>query len=68
MAYLIPLDHTCLLRLVSTRISGVPIIFSANFLISLMALGARLLKPLLWKKRGLGLLDVRDHSATIYTC
>jgi len=45
--YLIPFDQTCLLRLVSTRTSGVPIIFSANFFISLIALGARLLNPLL---------------------
>lgn len=45
--YLIPFDQTCLLRLVSTRMSGVPIIFSANFFISLIALGARLLNPLL---------------------
>lgn len=46
-SYLIPFDQTCLLRLVSIRMSGVPIIFSANFFISLIALGARLLNPLL---------------------
>lgn len=36
----------CLLSLVSTRTSGVPIIFSANLRISLMARGALFLKPL----------------------
>ena len=49
--YLIPFDQTCLLRLVSIRMSGVPIIFSANFFISLIALGARLLNPLLKYKQ-----------------
>lgn len=48
--YLMPLDQTCLLSLVSTRTSGVPIIFSANFLISLMARGALLLKPTPWSR------------------
>lgn len=44
--HLIPFDQMNLLRRVSTRTSGVPICFSANFLISLMARGARFLKPL----------------------
>ena len=50
VTHLTPLDHKCLFRRVSTRTSGVPIIFSANFFISLMALGARLLKPLYLEK------------------
>ena len=42
----IPLDHTALLSFVSTRTSDVLICFSANFLMALMALGARFLNPL----------------------
>ena len=45
-SYLMPWDQMCLLSLVSTRTSGVPIIFSANLRISLMARGALRLKPL----------------------
>jgi len=48
--YLMPLDQTCLLSLVSTRTSGVPICFTANFLISVMARGALLLKPTPWSR------------------
>ena len=44
--HLIPCDHKCLLSRVSTLTSGVPIIFSANFRISLTALGALFLNPL----------------------
>lgn len=44
--YLTPWDQMCLLSLVSTRTSGVPIIFSANLRISLIARGALLLNPL----------------------
>ena len=43
---LTPWDHKCLFKRVSMRTSGVPICFSANFLISLTARGARRLKPL----------------------
>ncbi len=46
VAYLIPFAHTALLSFVSMRTSGVLICFSANFLIALMARGARFLKPL----------------------
>ena len=46
VVYLIPRDHICLFNPVSTRTSGVPIVFSANFRISLIARGARFLKPL----------------------
>ena len=49
-SYLTPCDQMCLLSLVSTRTSFVPICFSANFLISLMALGARYLKPMPWSR------------------
>lgn len=48
--YLMPLDQTCLLSLVSTRTSGVFICLMANFLISLMARGALLLKPTPWSR------------------
>ena len=44
--YLTPWDQICLLSLVSTRTSGVPIIFSANLRISLIARGALFLNPL----------------------
>jgi hypothetical protein len=44
--YLTPCDQICLFNLVSMRTSLVPICFSANFLISVIALGARRLKPL----------------------
>ena len=51
-SYLIPFDQRCLFSLVSTRTSGVPIIFSANLRISLMARGALFLKPLCrWESR-----------------
>merc|ERR1719474_2621510 len=43
-----PLDHTNLLRETSIRTSGVPIIDSANFLISRMALGALFLNCNPW--------------------
>ena len=42
---LTPWDQTCLFSLVSIRTSGVPIAFSANLRISLMARGARFLNP-----------------------
>lgn len=45
-SHLTPLLHTALLRRVSMRTSGVPISFTANLRISLMARGALLLKPL----------------------
>uniref|UniRef100_A0A8C5BS49 Uncharacterized protein n=1 Tax=Gadus morhua TaxID=8049 RepID=A0A8C5BS49_GADMO len=44
--HLTPLVHTALLRRVSTRTSGVPISFTANLRISLMARGALFLKLL----------------------
>merc|ERR1712150_112169 len=43
-----PCDQMCLLRRVSMRTSWVPICFSANFFSSLMARGARCLKPMPW--------------------
>ena len=46
ITYLTPLDHRCLLSLVSILTSGVPIIFSANCLTALIALGALFLNPL----------------------
>ena len=46
MTYLMPCDHRCLLRRMSILTSGVPIIFSANLRISLIARGALFLKPL----------------------
>merc|ERR550525_131181 len=46
--FLTPWDHKCLLRRVSILTSVVPICFSANFLTSLMARGARYLKPMPW--------------------
>ena len=48
--YLIPLAHTALFSLVSIRTSGVFICLYANFLMALMARGARLLNPLKKKK------------------
>lgn len=48
--YLMPFDHSCLLRRVSILTSGVPICFSANFLISLIARGARFLNPTPWRR------------------
>lgn len=45
-SHLTPLLHTALLRRVSIRTSGVPISFTANLRISLMARGALFLKPL----------------------
>lgn len=45
-SHLTPLLHTALLRRVSMRTSGVPISFTANLRISLMARGALFLKPL----------------------
>ena len=54
-----PFDQTCLFRLVSIRTSGVPIIFSANFLISFIALGARRLKPLREKAKVLRETEIR---------
>merc|ERR1719216_711581 len=51
--FLTPWDQMCLFNLVSILTSSVPICFSANFLISLMARGARYLNPipcnLLWR-------------------
>merc|ERR1719360_325745 len=51
--FLTPWLQRCLLSLVSTLTSLVPICFSANFLISLIARGARYLNPmpcnLLWR-------------------
>lgn len=48
--YLIPFDQINLFSLVSIRTSPVPICCVANFLISLTALGARFLKPMLCKR------------------
>lgn len=45
-SHLTPLLHTALLRRVSIRTSGVPISFTANLRISLIARGALFLKPL----------------------
>lgn len=45
-SHLTPLLHTALLRRVSMRTSGVPISFTANLRISLMARGALFLKLL----------------------
>lgn len=45
--YLIPFDQMCLFKRVSILTSLVPISFSANLRISLMARGARFLKPML---------------------
>lgn len=60
--YLMPLDQICLLSFVSTRTSVVLICFSANFLIALMALGARFLNPL-WKVRKAGhIADIHTHT------
>lgn len=44
--YFTPFDHKNLFKRVSTRTSLVPICCSANFRTSLMARGARFLKPL----------------------
>lgn len=44
--YETPCDQICLFSLVSIRTSAVPICFVANFLISVIALGARRLNPL----------------------
>ena len=46
ITHLTPWDQMCLLSLCSILTSSVPIIFLANLRISLMARGARLLKPL----------------------
>ena len=46
ITHLTPFDQTCLFNPVSILTSGVPIIFSANLRISLMARGARFLNPL----------------------
>ena len=48
----IPQDQTCLFKRVSMRTSEVPICFSTNFLISLIAFGARRLNPL-YKAQGI---------------
>ena len=48
---LTPLDQTAWFSFWSTRTSAVPIAFAANFLISLIARGARRLNPLRAKKR-----------------
>ena len=48
---LIPLLHICLFNFTSTLTSFVPMAFSANFLISLMAFGAFFLKVLLQVKQ-----------------
>lgn len=47
ITYRIPLDQMCLFKRVSIRTSFVRISFSANLRISLMARGARFLKPIL---------------------
>ena len=57
--YLIPLAHTALFSLVSIRTSGVFICLYANFLMALMARGARLLNPL--KKK----LHHRSHNNSL---
>ena len=58
--YLIPLAHTALFSLVSIRTSGVFICLYANFLMALMARGARLLNPL--KKNNKSYIT--DHITT----
>lgn len=56
-AYRTPFDQMNLLTRVSIRTSFVPICFSANLRISLIARGARFLKPLKSKQR----LNARPH-------
>merc|ERR1719208_270005 len=48
--FLTPCDHKCLFKRVSILTSLVPICFSANFFTSLIALGARYLNPMPWRR------------------
>lgn len=59
-SHLTPLLHTALFRRVSMRTSGVPISFTANLRISLIARGALFLKPLQLKH-----YDVNNQSTNI---
>lgn len=61
---LMPLAHTCLFNFVSIRTSGVFICFSANFLMALIARGARFLNPL-HTKNGMHTCIISTSSNTV---